>query len=108
MNEKGLRGLLEDKFEVGGEGSVAAGPVGRTASASTNATLDAEILSWSRSKGAFVGLSLKGVVISPDNDLNKNVYRRTAKQILDSPGIDWSQAPERLQGFPKTAATYAK
>jgi len=51
MNEKGMRGLLEDKFEVGGEGSVAAGPIGRTTAASTNATMDAEILTYSRSKG---------------------------------------------------------
>ena len=48
MNEKGLKGLLEDKFEIGGEGSVAAGPVGRTAAASTNVTLDAEILTYSK------------------------------------------------------------
>ena len=108
MNDGGLNGLLEDKFEVGGEGSVAAGPVGRTAAASTNATLDAEILSWSRSKGAFAGLSLKGVVISPDNDLNNSVLKKNAKEILGSPGVDWSSAPKQLQGFPKTVAMHTK
>ena len=65
MNDGGLKGLLEDKFEFGGEASVAAGPVGRTVSAATNATLDAGILSYSRSKGAFIGASLKGAAISP-------------------------------------------
>ena len=55
MNDKGLKNLMQDKFEVGGEGSVAAGPVGRTAAASTNATMDAEILTYSRSKGLFRG-----------------------------------------------------
>ncbi|HEV8158370.1 MAG TPA: lipid-binding SYLF domain-containing protein, partial [Pyrinomonadaceae bacterium] len=63
MNDGGLQGLLEDKFEFGGEASVAAGPVGRTAAASTNATLDAQILTYSRSQGAFAGVSLKGAVI---------------------------------------------
>ena len=60
MNEKGLKGLLEDKFELGGEGSVAAGPVGRTTAASTNVTMDAEILTYSRTKGLFAGVALKG------------------------------------------------
>ncbi|HYG80248.1 MAG TPA: lipid-binding SYLF domain-containing protein, partial [Pyrinomonadaceae bacterium] len=55
MNDEALKGLLEDKLEIGGEGSVAAGPVGRAAAASTNATLDAGILSYSRSKGLFAG-----------------------------------------------------
>jgi len=64
MNEEGLNGLLKDKFELGGEVSVAAGPVGREAAASTNPRLDAGILSYSRSKGAFIGAALKG---SPKN-----------------------------------------
>ncbi|MEO7970434.1 MAG: lipid-binding SYLF domain-containing protein, partial [bacterium] len=58
MNQEGLKGLLEDKFELGGEVGIAAGPVGREAAASTNATLDAGILSYSRSKGAFIGAAL--------------------------------------------------
>ena len=108
MNDKGLRGLLDDKFEVGGEGSVAAGPVGRTAAASTNVTLDAEILSYSRSKGLFAGLSLKGVVISPDKDMNLGVYNKTARQIVGDSPMLWSDAPGSLQRFPKTVANYAK
>jgi len=108
MNEKGLKGLLEDKFELGGEGSVAAGPVGRTAAATTNATMDAEILTYSRSKGLFAGVSLKGVVISPDKDMNQAIYQKTAKELLiESPTI-WSAAPKSLQKFSKTVATYAK
>src|SRR6266436_3819838 len=61
MNERAVDSLLNDKFEIGGEGSAAAGPVGRSASASTDARLNAQILSYSRSKGAFAGLELKGV-----------------------------------------------
>src|SRR5215211_3822719 len=68
MHESGLDGLLKDKFELGGEVGIAAGPVGREAAASTNPRLDAGILSYSRSKGAFIGAALKGAVISPDND----------------------------------------
>ena len=108
MNEKGLKGLLEDKFELGGEGSVSAGPVGRTAAASTNVTLDAEILTYSRSRGLFAGLSLKGAVITPDKDMNRGVYNKSARQILGDSPILWSDAPGSLQRFPKTVANYAK
>ena len=65
MNEKGLDKLLADKFELGGEVGVAAGPVGREASAATDAQLNAEILTYSRSKGAFIGAALKGTTITP-------------------------------------------
>lgn len=82
MNEEGVKGLLEDKFEMGGEASIAAGPVGRATGASTNATLDAGILTYSRSKGLFVGAELKGVVINPDNKLNGAVYGLTARDLL--------------------------
>lgn len=108
MNDKGLKGLLEDKFEVGGEGSVAAGPVGRTAAASTNATMDAEILTYSRSKGVFGGISLKGVVISQDKDMNAAVYQKSAKEILGNPPTPASAAPQSLQKFPETVAGYSR
>lgn len=108
MNDKGLKGLMEDKFELGGEGSVAAGPVGRSASASTNVTLDAEILSYSRSKGLFAGLALKGVVITPDDDMNRAVYEKTAKEILGSNPMRSSEAPGALQKFAKTVASYTR
>lgn len=108
MNDKGLSNLLQDKFEIGGEGSVSAGPVGRTAAASTNVTLDAEILSYSRSKGLFAGLALKGVVISQDQDMNQAVYEKSAAQILGSKPVPASEAPEQLRKFSETVADYIK
>src|SRR6266513_1745626 len=82
MNQDGLNGLLKDKFEIGGEVSVAAGPVGREAAASTDAMMSAGILSYSRSKGLFIGAALKGAAITPDNDLNQAVYHKKAKEVL--------------------------
>lgn len=108
MNDKGLAGLMEDKFEIGGEGSVSAGPVGRTASASTNVTLDAEILSYSRSKGLFAGIALKGVMITPDSDLNTAAYSKSAKEILGTPGLESSAAPGALQRLGQTVGNYTK
>jgi SH3 domain-containing YSC84-like protein 1 len=74
INERALKGLLTDKFEMGGEVSIAAGPVGRTAAASTDLKLDAQILSYSRSKGVFAGVALKGAVITPDDGRNRAIY----------------------------------
>jgi lipid-binding SYLF domain-containing protein len=84
MNERGMRRLLEDKFTVGGEASVAAGPVGRATTAQTDAQLSAEILSWSRSKGLFAGIAITGATLRPDKDANKELYGRelTNKEIL--------------------------
>lgn len=107
MNEEGLKGLLEDKFEIGGEVSVAAGPVGREAAASTNPTLDAGILSYSRSKGAFIGAALKGAVISPDNDLNEAVYGKKAREVLTGKPMTMSQMPAAVRIFPRTLARYS-
>src|SRR5207237_2418217 len=75
MNDDALGGLLKDKFEIGAEGSAVAGPVGRTAAASTDALVTAQIISYSRSKGLFAGLEIKGVVIKPDDDENMGVYQ---------------------------------
>lgn len=108
MNDNGLRRLLGDNFEIGGEGSVSAGPVGRTAAASTNIRLDAEILTYSRSKGLFAGISLKGVVISQDESMNKAIYQKTAKEVLVDSPVAWTAAPRSLQNFPKTVAVYSK
>jgi lipid-binding SYLF domain-containing protein len=107
MNEQGVKGLLEDKFEIGGEVGLVAGPVGREAAASTNATLDAGILSYSRSKGAFIGAALKGVVISPDNDLNEAVYGKKATEVLTGSTIPLSQMPAGVRIFPRTLARYS-
>jgi lipid-binding SYLF domain-containing protein len=107
MNEDGLNGLLKDKFEIGGEVGVAAGPVGREAAASTSLRLDAGILSYSRSKGAFIGAALKGAVISPDNDLNEAVYAMKAKEVLTNNSMKLSQMPPGVRIFPRTLARYS-
>jgi len=107
MNENGVKGLLEDKFELGGEAGIVAGPVGREAAASTNPTLDAGILSYSRSKGAFIGVALKGAVISPDNDLNEAIYGKKAKEILTGPPIPLGKMPASVRIFPRTLARYS-
>jgi lipid-binding SYLF domain-containing protein len=74
MNERGADKLLESKFTLGAEGSVAAGPVGRTATAQTDAQMHADILSWSRSQGLFAGLALEGATLRQDLDDNANIY----------------------------------
>src|SRR5215469_1951628 len=84
MNEKGAKSVMSSKVKLGGEASVAAGPVGRTSSAETDAVMNAEMLSWSRSKGLFGGLSLEGSTIRSDDDANKKLYGKdvNAKQII--------------------------
>lgn len=74
MNERGAGKLMESKFTVGGGASVAAGPVGRTASAQTDAQMHADILSWSRSRGLFAGVALEGATLRPDVDDNATLY----------------------------------
>jgi len=108
MNEEAVESLLGDKFEIGGEGSAAAGPVGRSASASTDVKLNAQILSYSRSKGAFAGLELKGVVIKPDNEDNSQVYGMSARDILTGANkIPMEKMPEGVRVFPETLAKYS-
>jgi len=106
MNDDGLKGLMSDKFEMGGEAEVAAGPVGRTASATTDAKLKAGILSYSRSKGAFIGAALKGSYISPDNDLNEAFYGKKADALLNNPITNRRQIPASVRIFPQTLAKY--
>ncbi|MCA1591613.1 MAG: lipid-binding SYLF domain-containing protein [Acidobacteria bacterium] len=108
MNEDALKGLLEDKLEIGGEASAAAGPVGRAASATTNLTLDAGILSYSRSKGLFAGLELKGAVVNPDNNLNEAIYGMKARDLLTgSNKIKMADVPTGVIIFPNTLARYS-
>jgi len=85
MNESGMRKLLSDKFTIGGEAEAAAGPVGREASARTDVMLHAEILSWSRSRGLFAGLSLEGSTLRPDESENEKLYgsKMSNKEILE-------------------------
>ncbi len=84
MNESGARGILASKVKLGGDASVAAGPVGRDSSAETDATLRSEILSYSRARGLFAGVSLEGSTIRPDNGDNRRVYGKnvSAKEIV--------------------------
>jgi len=74
MNERAIDKLLSSKFTIGADASVAAGPVGRTSSAATDAQLHAEILTYSRSRGLFAGVSLEGATLRPDDDANKDMY----------------------------------
>jgi SH3 domain-containing YSC84-like protein 1 len=76
MNDRGLQHLLSSKFELTGEGSVAAGPVGRHASAGVDWKLNTEVLTYSRSKGVFAGLTLEGAVVEQDNDSTGAIYGR--------------------------------
>src|SRR5574338_415398 len=107
MNESGLDGLLKDKFELGGEVGIAAGPVGREAAASTNPRLEAGILSYSRSKGAFIGAALKGAVITPDNDLNAALYGKKAGDLLKGPNLTFADMPPSVRIFPRTLVRYS-
>jgi len=74
MNEGAIDKLLSSKFTLGGDASVAGGPVGRTSSAATDAQLHAEILTYSRARGLFAGVSLEGATLRPDDDANKDMY----------------------------------
>jgi len=106
MNTRGLDRLIGDKFEIGGDASVAAGPVGRQAGASTNIRLDAEILSYSRSRGLFAGLELKGVVITQDKDDLRAVYGQDA----DARGVlkdSKFTAPAGVRPFPTTLTHFS-
>jgi lipid-binding SYLF domain-containing protein len=84
LNKSGIDKLLQSKFTLGGDASVAAGPVGRTSSADTDATFRAEILTYSRSRGVFAGISLQGATLRPDNDANEELYSgaKTNRDIL--------------------------
>ncbi len=90
-NRRGIDFLTKDKFEVGGDISAAAGPVGRDAQAGTDAAANAEIYTYSRARGLFGGISLKGAVVKPDNDANEVIYGRhvNAAELLK----DGKEAP---------------
>ena len=106
MNEKAMDSLLSNKFTMGGDASIAAGPVGRQAGAETDAAMNAQILSYSRSKGVFGGLELKGTVMNPDKGLNEDVYGKgvAAKDIVKMPA---EKAPTEVQVYPQALSGYA-
>ena len=84
MNDGGMKHLLSDKFTIGGEATAAAGPIGRDTTAQTDAMLNAEMLSYSRSRGLFAGISLEGATLRPDEETNRELYGRNAtnREIL--------------------------
>ena len=90
MNRKGVEKLIDDKFTVGADASAAAGPVGRQAAAQTNIRLDAEILTYSRAKGLFAGVSLDGATLRADKDDNRDFYGKDvdARRILIDAAVE--------------------
>jgi len=105
MNADALGGLMKDKFELGGEAEATAGPVGRAAGAETTPNLKAGILSYSRSRGLFAGLSLKGVAITPDNNLNEAFYGKKATELIASQTD--TPVPTQVRAFPLALARYS-
>src|SRR5271156_855226 len=84
MNDRGASSILNSKVKLGADASAAAGPVGRNAAADTDVTMRAEILTYSRARGAFIGISLAGSTLRPDNDANERIYGKKidAKDIV--------------------------
>jgi SH3 domain-containing YSC84-like protein 1 len=110
MNRRGMDHLMADKFTIGGDASAMAGPVGRSTTAETDAMMNAEILSWSRSRGVFAGVSLEGATLRPDHKDNREMYGRdvTQREILTGAtprpaGADALYAD--LDRFPKRSAS---
>lgn len=99
MSERGAEKLLSSKFTLGAEGSVAAGPVGRTATAQTDAQMHAEILSWSRSQGLFAGLALEGATLRQDLDDNATLYGKKLENKDIVAGVRAPKAAARLIGL---------
>jgi lipid-binding SYLF domain-containing protein len=108
MNDDGVSGLMKDRFELGAEAGIAGGPVGREASAGTDALMQAKILSYSRSHGVFAGVNLKGVVIRPEDDLNYAVYSKAARALLSEDARPSGGTAEDLSAFPQAIARFAK
>jgi lipid-binding SYLF domain-containing protein len=105
MNDSGMKHLLADKFTLGGEASAAAGPVGRDAEAMTDATMHAEILTYSRSQGVFGGLALNGATLRPDTEANQGMYGKD----VDGAKVLGGQtpAPPAVQSFLDTLRKYS-
>lgn len=107
MTEDSLKNLLESKFEIGADAAAAAGPVGRQAEAATDLQLEAQILSYSKSKGIFAGVSIEGAVIRPDNDANRAVYGMEAKEMLTGTNkIAIADIPDATKSFQRSISKY--
>ena len=104
MNERGVEKLLSNQFKVGADAAVAAGPVGRQASAETDITMRAEMLAWSRSRGVFAGIALEGSTFRQDTSENKDLYGR---EIANKEIVTGKIAvPPAAQGFLKALSKY--
>jgi SH3 domain-containing YSC84-like protein 1 len=101
MNGRGAHSILSSKVKLGADASVAAGPKGRTAAAATDVTLRAEVLSYSRSRGLFAGISLEGSTVRPDNDANERVYGKKleAESIVFKGAVAVPPAAQRLVSY---------
>jgi lipid-binding SYLF domain-containing protein len=98
MSPRSATSILSSKVKLGGDASAAAGPVGRNASAETDVTLRAEILSYSRARGLFAGISLEGSTLRPDNDANKHLYGKevSAKSIVFAKAVPVPDCAKQL------------
>ena len=114
MNRRGVENLLKNEFKVGADASVAAGPVGRGAEAATDIQFKAEILSYSRARGLFAGVTLNGSVIKEDEDANRRFYGRPVsnRDLIDQGprpvGTAGSEATDTVNVWHRTLAKYAK
>src|ERR1700752_5227432 len=101
MNQRGADSILTSKVKLGGDVAAAAGPKGRSAAASTDATLRAEILSYSRSRGLFAGISLEGSTVRPDNDANERVYGKKleAESIVFKGAVAVPPAAQKMVAY---------
>jgi lipid-binding SYLF domain-containing protein len=110
MNDRGMNSLLHSKVKLGADASVAAGPKGRTASAESDAYLRAEMLSYSRSRGAFAGISLEGTTLRPDHDANSRVYGKgiSAAEIIGESKVEAPAPGRRLVSRLQQASPHLK
>ncbi|MFN0084402.1 MAG: lipid-binding SYLF domain-containing protein [Blastocatellia bacterium] len=106
MNKSGLDGLLQDKFEIGAGAGASAGPLGRNTHVSTDILLKSQIVSYSRSRGLFAGLELKGAVIMQDNAANKDIYEQeiSAKEIIIDGKV---RTPSTIAAFPNALRKFS-
>lgn len=105
MNDRGKTGLLKSKFTLGGDASAAAGPVGRSTQAETDATMRAEILTWSRARGVFAGVSLSGATLREDTEAIQQLY---GKKLTNQEVIDSAATPAAAQGMINALAKFPR
>jgi len=110
MNNRGADSVLHSKVKLGGDASIAAGPKGRNASAETDVTMRAEMLSYSRDRGVFAGISLEGSTVRPDNDANKRIYGKTisADDIITESRLHAPESAHKLLARLEKASPHLK